>query len=92
MTDMSGACERSRDSIAFTLSVEMASGGRHQLAFLASALHRRGVDPVTARLQVSGDGSPVFDATFMASRSRAQVVESAMSRLVDVVSVSLAQV
>ena len=68
----------------YSVVVELSGDDRSILLALASALHRRGVDVVDARLAMSGEDHRRFEATIVATARQAGTVEATLMNLVHV--------
>ncbi len=75
------------DQTIFSVVASLHSGDRSTLLGLASALHRRGVDVLTAELTCPVEARRTFEATILATARQAETVEATLRNLVHVAEV-----
>lgn len=74
----------------WSVAVVVHGGDRSTLLALASALHRRAVDVLDARLTMPSAGTRTFEATISGTPRQAATVEATLCALVDVTEVRVA--
>jgi hypothetical protein len=87
-----GAANRDGSSDVERFSISVTYGptdNRGVLLKLVSALHRRGIEPLTANLADSGSGQGCFRAAFAATPSRARTAAETLRNVVGVTEVDI---